>query len=197
MKKFFKNMTYSDLAAALDVSLAHYDPNSNAQHSIISVNDERTHEDNLVDELEVECAYVKLSNDMEAAICALTFPRDTYKDLIAGDLLLYALYDEDKADVPLWFAICDDDYHDFDEYETMPPDEGISEDKMAVALDLRDVYIDDDFRNAVTGANQKPYEYRGILIKEEDDVVHVAFSFMNNFPSNNTFTNNGITITVI
>lgn len=196
MNKFFKYMTYGDLSAAMDKDLPNYDPESNAQPCIISTTAERNHEDNMA-VLEVECAYVKLNYTMEAAICALTFPRDVYKDLLAGDLLLYALYDEDKADVPLRFAICEDDYHDFDGYQTMPPDEGISEDKMAVALDLRDVYIDDDFRNAVTGANQKPYDYRGILIKEEDDVVHIAFSYMNNFSSTSTSVGNGISIGII
>ena len=196
MNKFFKYMTYGDLSAAMDTPLPNYDPDSNAQPCIISTTTERNHEDNMA-VLEVECAYVRLDYTMEAAICALTFPRDIYKDLLAGDLLLYALYDEDKADVPLRFAICEDDYHDFDGYQTMPPDEGISEDKMAVALDLRDVYIDDDFRNAVTGANQKPYDYRGILIKEEDDVVHVAFSYMNNFSSASIPAGNGISIDII
>lgn len=196
MNKFFKYMTYSDLSAAMDKALPNYDPESNAQPCIISTTTERNHEDNMA-VLEVECAYVKLDYTMEAAICALTFPRDIYKDLLAGDLLLYALYDEDKADVPLRFAICEDDYHDFDGYQTMPPDEGISEDKMAVALDLRDVYIDDDFRNAITGANQKPYDYRGILIKEEDDVVHIAFSYMNNFSSTSIPAGNGISIGII
>lgn len=195
MKKFFKYMTYGDLAAAMDTTLPNYDPDSNAQPCIISTTNECNHEDNMAI-LEVECAYVKLDYTMEAAICALTFPRDVYKDLLAGDLLLYALYDEDKNDVPLRFAICEDDYHDFDGYQTMPPDEGISEDKMAVALDLRDVYIDDDFRNAVTGANQKPYEYRGILIKEEDDLVHIAFSYMNNFSSTAVPVGNGISISI-